>query len=166
MSFELIKRLAVFFILCVVQILFLNHIRLFGFATPMLYILFVIIFHRNTPKWALLLWSFALGLAIDVFSNTPGLAAGSMTLIAIIQPYLLELFIPRDSIEELRVSSTTLGLGKYIFFSTILIVIYCLVFFALETFSFYNWIHWLTCAGSSALLTLILILSIETVRKK
>lgn len=166
MSFELIKRLAVFFILCVVQILFLNHIRLFGVATPMLYILFVIIFHRNTPKWALLLWSFALGLAIDVFSNTPGLAAGSMTLIAIIQPYLLELFIPRDSFEELRVSSTTLGLGKYIFFSTILIVIYCLVFFALETFSFYNWIHWLTCAGSSALLTLILILSIETVRKK
>ena len=166
MSFELIKRLAVFFILCVVQILFLNHIRLFGVATPMLYILFVIIFHRNTPKWALLLWSFALGLAIDVFSNTPGLAAGSMTLIAIIQPYLLELFIPRDSLEELRVSSTTLGLGKYIFFSTILIVIYCLVFFALETFSFYNWIHWLTCAGSSALLTLILILSIETVRKK
>lgn len=166
MSFELIKRLAVFFILCVVQILFLNHIRLFGVATPMLYILFVIIFHRNTPKWALLLWSFALGLAIDVFSNTPGLAAGSMTLIAIIQPYLLELFIPRDSIEELHVSSTTLGLGKYIFFSTILIVIYCLVFFALETFSFYNWIHWLTCAGSSALLTLILILSIETVRKK
>lgn len=166
MSFELIKRLAVFFILCVVQILFLNHIRLFGVATPMLYILFVIIFHRNTPKWALLLWSFALGLAIDVFSNTPGLAAGSMTLIAIIQPYLLELFIPRDSIEELRVSSTTLGLGKYIFFSTILIVIYCLVFFGLETFSIYNWTHWLTCAGSSALLTLILILSIETVRKK
>ncbi len=166
MSFELIKRLAVFFVLCVVQILFLNHIRLFGVATPMLYILFVIIFHRNTPKWALLLWSFALGLAIDVFSNTPGLAAGSMTLIAIIQPYLLELFIPRDSIEELRVSSTTLGLGKYIFFSTTLIVIYCLVFFALETFSFYNWIHWLTCAGSSAFLTLILILSIETVRKK
>jgi len=166
MSFELIKRLAVFFVLCVVQILFLNHIRLFGVATPMLYILFVIIFHRNTPKWSLLLWSFALGLAIDVFSNTPGLAAGSMTLIAIIQPYLLELFIPRDSIEELRVSSTTLGLGKYIFFSTILIVIYCLVFFGLETFSIYNWTHWLTCAGSSALLTLILILSIETVRKK
>ncbi|MBR0181642.1 MAG: rod shape-determining protein MreD [Prevotella sp.] len=166
MPFELIKRLAIFITLCVVQILFLNHIRLFGVATPMIYVLFVIIFHRNTPKWALLLWSFALGLAIDVFSNTPGLAAGSMTLIAIIQPYLLELFIPRDSIEELRVSSTTLGLGKYIFFCTILIAIYCLVFYALEAFSFYNWIHWLTCAGSSALLTLILILSIETVRKK
>ena len=166
MSFDLIKQLAVFFVLCAVQIIFLNHIRLFGVATPMLYVLFVIIFHRNTPKWALLLWSFALGLAIDVFSNTPGLAAGSMTLIAVIQPYLLELFVPRDSIEELRVSTTTLGFGRYLTFSTILTVIYCLVFFALEAFSFYDWIHWLTSAGSSALLTLILIMSIETVRKK
>lgn len=166
MSFDLIKRLTIFIVLCAVQILFLNHIRLFGVATPMLYIFFVIIFHRNTPKWALLLWSFAMGLAIDVFSNTPGLAAGSMTLIAIIQPYLLELFVPRDSIEELRVSTTTLGYGKYYLFCTILTIIYCLVFFALEAFSFYDWIHWLTCAGSSALLTLILLASIETVRKK
>ena len=70
MSFDVIKRIALFFVLCVVQILFLNHIRLFNIATPMLYIFFVITFHRNTPKWALLLWSFALGLAIDVFSNT------------------------------------------------------------------------------------------------
>ncbi len=166
MSFDVIKRIALFFVLCVVQILFLNHIRLFNIATPMLYIFFVITFHRNTPKWALLLWSFALGLAIDVFSNTPGLASGSMTLIGIIQPYLLELFVPRDSIDDLEISTTTLGFGKYLTFSSILTIIYCLVFFALEAFSFYNWMHWLSCAGSSALLTLVLILSIEAVRKK
>ena len=166
MSLDLIKRLALFFVLCVVQILFLNHIRLFGVATPMLYILFVITFHRNTPKWVMLLWSFALGLAIDVFSNTSGLAAGSMTLIAFIQPYLLELFIPRDSIDELQISAATLGTGRYLTFSTILTVIYCLVFFVLEAFSFYDWGHWLTCAGSSALLTMIIIMSIETVRKE
>lgn len=166
MSFDVIKRIALFFVLCVVQILFLNHIRLFNIATPMLYIFFVITFHRNTPKWALLLWSFALGLAIDVFSNTPGLASGSMTLIGIIQPYLLELFVPRDSIDDLEISTTTLGFGKYLTFSSILTIIYCLVFFALEEFSFYNWMHWLSCAGSSALLTLVLILSIEAVRKK
>lgn len=166
MSFDVIKRIALFFVLCVVQILFLNHIRLFNIATPMLYIFFIITFHRNTPKWALLLWSFALGLAIDVFSNTPGLASGSMTLIGIIQPYLLELFVPRDSIDDLEISTTTLGFGKYLTFSSILTIIYCLVFFALEAFSFYNWMHWLSCAGSSALLTLVLILSLEAVRKK
>ena len=105
MSLDLLKRLGLFVALCVVQILILNHIHLFGVAIPLLYIYFAITFHRNTPKWAILLWCFALGLAIDVFSNTPGLAAGSMTLIAAIQPYLHELFIPRDSFEELEISA-------------------------------------------------------------
>lgn len=166
MSLDLLKRLGLFVALCVAQILILNHIHLFGVAIPLLYVYFVITFHRSTPKWAILLWSFALGLAIDVFSNTPGLAAGSLTLIAIIQPYLLELFVPRDSIDELEVSVKVLGWGNFISFSAVLILIFCLAFFAVEAFTFYNWVHWLICAGSSAVLTLILILAIESVRTK
>ena len=155
-----------FLALCAAQILILNHMHLFGVAIPLLYVYFVITFHRNTPKWAILLWSFALGLAIDVFSNTPGLAAGCLTLIAIIQPYLLELFIPRDSIDELNVSVKVLGWGNFTIFSTVLTLVFCLAFFAVEAFTFYNWVHWLICAGSSAVLTLILILAIESVRTK
>ena len=166
MSLDLLKRLGLFVALCVAQILILNHIHLFGVAIPLLYVYFVITFHRSTPKWAILLWSFALGLAIDVFSNTPGLAAGSLTLIAIIQPYLLELFVPRDSIDELEVSVKVLGWGNFISFSAVLILIFCLAFFAVEAFTFYNWGHWLICAASSAVLTLILILAIESVRTK
>ena len=166
MSIDLLKRLGLFVALCVVQILVLNHIHLFGMAIPLLYIYFAITFHRNSPKWVILLWCFAIGLAVDVFSNTPGLAAGSMTLIAVIQPYLLELFVPRDSIEELEVSAKSLGWGSFTTFSAILIFIFCLAFFAVEAFTFYNWVHWLTCAVSSAVLTLILILAIESVRTK
>ena len=103
----------------------LNNIHLFGSATPMLYVWFPLTFHRNTPHWAALLWSFALGLAIDVFSNTPGLAAGSLTLIGMMQPYLLELFVPRDSVEEMEVSASTLGLGKYALLCAILLIVFC-----------------------------------------
>ena len=163
MSIDLLKRLGLFVVLCVVQILVLNHIHLFDVAIPLLYIYFAITFH---PKWAILLWCFALGLAIDVFSNTPGLAAGSMTLIGAIQPYLLEVFVPRDSIEELNVSIKSLGIWKFTIFCAALIVIFCLAFFALEAFTFYNWLNWLICAGSSAVLTLILILAIESVRTR
>ena len=114
----------------------------------------------------ILLWSFALGLAIDVFSNTPGLASGSLTLIAVIQPYLLELFVPRDSAENLEVSISTLGIGKFMIFSAVLLVVYCLAFFALEAFSFFNWQYWLACAGASSLLTFALMMAIESVRAK
>ena len=166
MSVDFLKRLGWFIVLCMAQVLILNHIHLYDIAIPLLYVYFTITFHRGTPKWMILLWSFALGLAIDVFSNTPGLASGSMTLIAIVQPYLLELFVPRDSTENLEVSVSTLGIGKFIIFSLVLVVLYCLVFFALEAFSFYNWQHWLACAGASSLLTFALMMAIESVRKK
>lgn len=166
MSIDLLKRLGFFVVLCVIQILILNHIHLFDVAIPLLYIYFAITFHRNYPKWAILLWCFALGLAIDVFSNTPGLAAGSMTLIGAIQPYLLEVFVPRDSIEGMNVSIRSMGLWKFMIFSAILIVIFCLAFYALEAFTFYNWINWLIFASSSAVLTLILIIAIESVRTR
>jgi len=166
MSIEIFKRLGWFVLLTLAQVLVLNHIHLFGLAIPLLYVYFPITFRRSTPKWALLLWNFALGLAVDVFSNTPGLAAGSLTLIGIIQPYLLELFVPRDSIEDLEVSVSTLGWGRFGLFSAILLILFCLVFFALEAFNFFDWILWLECAGSSALLTLVLVLAIESVRGK
>jgi rod shape-determining protein MreD len=149
-----------------VQVLILNHIHLFDLAIPLLYVYFTITFQRGTPKWMILLWSFALGLAIDVFSNTPGLASGSLTLIAVIQPYLLELFVPRDSAENLEVSISTLGIGKFMIFSAVLLVVYCLAFFALEAFSFFNWQYWLACAGASSLLTFALMMAIESVRAK
>ena len=166
MSVDFFKRLGWFVILCLVQVLILNHIHLFDVAIPLLYVYFTITFQRSTPKWMILLWSFALGLAIDVFSNTPGLASGSMTLIAVIQPYLLEIFVPRDSAENLEVSISTLGFSKFLIFCVILLVVYCLVFFALEAFSFFNWQYWLMCAGASLLLTLALIMAIESVRRK
>ena len=166
MSVEFFKRLGWFVVLCLVQVLILNHIHLFDLAIPLLYVYFTITFQRGTPKWMILLWSFALGLAIDVFSNTPGLASGSLTLIAVIQPYLLELFVTRDSAENLEVSISTLGIGKFMIFSAVLLVVYCLAFFALEAFSFFNWQYWLACAGASSLLTFALMMAIESVRAK
>lgn len=166
MSLDLFKRLGLFIIMCAVQILILNHIHLFDVATPFLFVYFAISFRRGTPKWAILLWCFAMGLAVDVFSNTPGLASGALTFAGLIQPYLLELFVPRDSTDDLECSAATLGTGKYTLLSFILLFVFCLLFFMLEAFTFYNWIYWLICTGSSTVLTLVLILAIESIRKK
>ena len=128
MSIDIVKRWGVFFVLLLVQGLVCNHIHLFHCATPLLYIMFVLHFRRNTPRWQMLLWSFALGLGVDIFANTPGVAAGSMTAIALLQPYLLELFLPRDSSDDLLPGVRTLG-SSYFWYSLIIVVIYCLLFF-------------------------------------
>lgn len=127
MSIDLVKRLATFVVLVLVQGLVFNHIHLFNCATPLLYIIMVLHFRRNHPKWAVLLWCFMMGLCVDVFANTPGVAAASMTAVGLLQPYLFELFVPRDSADDLEPSMRSIGLvhiaGTYS--SSFSFIIYC-----------------------------------------
>lgn len=166
MTIDLIKRITVFVVLCIVQALVLNRIHLFDCATPLLYVYFALKFPRNHPRWAGLLWCFLLGLAVDTFSNTPGVAAASLTFIGLLQPYFFELFVSREAPEDLTPSISAIGLFKFSFYSVTLVLIYCLLFFTLETFSFFNWLQWLECIGGSTVLTVLLILTIENVGRK
>ena len=165
MSLDLLKRLGLFLGLCMAQILILNHIHLFGVAIPLLYVYFVITFHRNTPKWAILLWCFAMGAAVDAFANTPGVGAASLTLIGALQPYFLELFLPRDMDAHAKASAATMGFTNFSRMSFLLVLIFCIVFFLLEQYSLFNVLYWLESVGGSALLTFLLILPIERIRK-
>lgn len=165
MKIDLVKRFAWFLVFVLAQAIVLGRIHLFGVATPLLYVYFVLQFERNYPKWASLLWSFLMGLLIDCLSNTPGLAAASLTLIAAIQPYYFELFVPRDSAEDLRPSLATLGTLRYSYYAVPLVLLYCLVFYALEFFNFYNIGYWALCVVGSAAITLVLIFTFETVKE-
>jgi hypothetical protein len=107
-----------------------------------------------------------LGLLIDCFTNTPGLASSSLTLIAALQPYVLELFAPRDSDENFVPSVKELGPVKYSLYVFILVFLFCLVFYTLEIFSFINWLQWVLCVTGSTLITLLLIAAFEYTRSK
>lgn len=164
MNLELIKGVLLFFILCLAQVLVLNNIHLFDCATPLLCVYMVFMFRRNYPRWGILLWSFAFGLIIDIFSDTPGVATASMTLIGFLQPYIIEPFIPRDSAEDLKPSMKTLGVASYVYYTIIMVLVYCLLFFTLEMFNFFNILLWAKCVGGSAVLTIAMLLAIEKVR--
>ena len=165
MLFDILRRLMVMVVLCLAQALVLNRIQLFHCATPLLYAYFAIIFPRSYPKWAILVWCFSMGVVIDAFSNTPGVASASLTLMGALQPYLLELFLPRDVDDRVKASANTMGMGNFMSLATIMMLIYCMVFFTVNLFSFFNWLYWLECVVGSALLTLALIFTIENIRK-
>lgn len=165
MLIDELRRLLTFIAFIAVQSLLLNRMQLFHCATPLLFVYFAIIIPRGYPKWASLLWCFAMGIFIDMFANTPGVASASMTFAAFIQPYLLELFLPREPEEKIKSSAAALGFSKFATMSTIIVLLFCLVFFSLEAFSFTHWQQWLLAIGGSALLTLILIFTLENLRK-
>ena len=165
MSIDFLKRLSWFGAFLLAQVLVLGQIHLFHYATPLLYVYFVTQFPRNHAKWAILLWSFMMGLLVDTFFNTPGVAAASLTLIGAIQPYYFEHFVPRDSAEDLMPSLRNISPTKYAYYIVPLVSLYCMLFFSLEMFTFFNWLQWLLCVVSSALVTLLLIFTFEGAKK-
>ncbi|SHK53400.1 rod shape-determining protein MreD [Xylanibacter ruminicola] len=152
--------------LLVVQVLILNHVHFLGVGTPLLYVYFAITFRRNFPKWLVLVSCFLLGLMVDIFSNTPGLASSVMTLAGLAQCYLIELIAPRDSSDELEASIKALGFSKFLMLSALIATLYCMLFFALEAFNFFDVLMWLARSLVSSVLTMVLILAIESVRSR
>lgn len=166
MDVNFFKKLGWSIVLILLQVFVLNHVQLFGIATPLLYIYFIVQFRRNYPQWGMMLWAFVMGLFIDMFSNTPGVSSFSLTFLSAIQPFVLSSFTSHESAEELKPCIDSLGFGKYLWFVLILTFIYCVVFFSLDMFSFFNLLEWGACILASTLLTIVLILVIENVRRR
>lgn len=166
MNADLVKGIFYSLILCLAQALVFNRIHLLDVATPLLCVYFVVACPRGIQRWSLIVWAFLMGLFIDVFENTPGVTAASLTLLALLQPMWLEMFTSRDTADNLQASISTLGFAKYCYYLAVLLLIYVVVFFTVEMFTFFNWLYWLECIGSSWLLTFVLIIVIDSLRKR
>lgn len=149
-------------VLVLVQALLLGDIHLLGVATPLLYVYFVVQTPRNTPRWLIMVSSFLMGLIVDIFSSTLGMAAASMTLIAFIQPAILELYLHNADDKNFCPSVHTMGTEIYTAYVLFLTAIYCLAFFTLEAFSVKHWGLWFFSVLGSIFITVfpIVILSL------
>ena len=88
---QFLQRLWMFVLLVLVQVLVLNHMHIMGYATPALYIYYILKLKSETPRKSLLLQAFFIGLCIDIFSNTPGMNAGAATFMAFARRPLLRM---------------------------------------------------------------------------
>lgn len=94
MIINYIHRIGWFVGLILLQVLILNNVHIAGVATPFLYVYFILKFNSGTSRNELMLWGFCIGLAIDIFSNTPGMNAAATVLLAFLRPLFLRLFTP------------------------------------------------------------------------
>lgn len=155
MSTDIIKRFLLMLLLALMQALVLNRVHLFSCATLFVYLLFPMSFSTSMPRWAALVWCFTLGLLVDIFSNTPGLAAASLTLIGAIQPYVLNAFVSREEAEDFKPSLKTMRWVRFSVYTLMLTFVYCLVFFTLEAFSFFDIMMWAESIIGSVLFTFV-----------
>lgn len=151
--------------LLLLQVLVFNHIHLWGYATPMPYVYLLIIMPGTTPRWLYIVTGFAFGLALDIFSSTPGLTASALCLCGLFVPLLLSLFSPAETDGEApEPSASAMKWGPFSRYALFAILLHCTAFFVVEAFTFSLWPDLLLQIASSSALTLVFVLCFERLR--
>lgn len=155
-------------VLVIAQVVVFNHLFLFNVALPLVFIYFIIRLPVTISlNWAMTL-SFLLGLTIDIFSDTQGMNALACTIFATVKKPALRLYFPREEdLSDPKPSIKSLGLGIYMKYLITMSLIYCALYFVIESFSLFNPLRLLLRIICSSALTFILILGIDslTIRK-
>lgn len=138
MNYNYITRLVRMFVVLVLQILLFNHIHLFGYVTPLFMGYMIVPFNKGSERIEMLLWGFFTGLFFDMFCNTAGMGAGSMTLLAMVQPVILSPFTPRDAAADYTPGFKTMGFWNYTMYCFTGMLILHTVFFFLDAFTISN----------------------------
>lgn len=147
--------------LAMLQVLVLNQMHILGYATPFLYIYFILKLNTRIGRNALMLWAFTLGLLIDMFGNTPGMNAASATILAFSRTSILRLVTLRDMDEGFRPGFRSMGVSSFLRYIFLASSLFCFVLFLIDTFSFYDLPVLLLKILSSIISTMLCILCVE-----
>lgn len=155
-----------FIVLVAVQVFVLDNIQFLGYINPSLYILFILSLPVKFPKWIELLLAFLLGFIIDVFSNTLGINTFATVLVAFIRTPLINLFTNFDEGFNPTPSYKTFGVLNYIKYIVFSVLVLETALISLESFSIINVPSILLKIIMSSVVTIILILLLQTFKSK
>ena len=167
MNRSVIGYTLLFIVLVLLQVLAFNRIALFGYATPFLFLYFILKLPTTlSPNWTMTL-SFLIGLIIDIFSNTPGVYALSSVSVAFVRRTFIALVLQRGNEEvSLIPSFRAFGSENFSVYAFCMVFLFCILVFLIETFSFFSPLVLILRILSSTLLTLALILALESLNLK
>ena len=155
----LARNIIRFIVLVLAQVLIINNIQVSGFIVPYLYVLFILLMPFETPKWLLMVSAFALGLSIDLFTQTPGMHAAASVLMAFLRPFVLEMIAPRDAYEAGTFPRVYYyGFQWFLRYTVILVLAHHFILFYIEVFRFSEFFSTFLRVLLSSLLSIILIM--------
>lgn len=141
-----------------------NRICLFNIAVPFVFIYFILRLPLSlSVNWVMTL-SFLIGLVVDIFSNTYGMYAMSSTIIGGLRKPVFTLFYPREDEMSIPIPSiSTLGVSTYLKYMFTLVLIFCVVIYVIQLFTFYNFGLTLMRIIGSSLLTAVILFGFDSI---
>ncbi|MDR2627276.1 MAG: rod shape-determining protein MreD [Dysgonamonadaceae bacterium] len=163
MNVNTIKAFFLFIFLILLQVWVLNHVHVRGLATPLLYVYFILKLSSGNTRSSVLFASFAIGLVMDIFNNTPGMNALASTVAGFLRYYVLNLFSSKE--EKSFIPSTgTMGMGAFSCYAAVVILLHHIALFCVEAFSFFSPLMLMLKIVCSSVLTLVLVFAMDAIR--
>lgn len=162
----LLQNIFRFILLIAIQVFVLNNIHFMGFINPYIYILFILLWPVRLQRWTGLLLAFITGLIIDMFNNTPGIHAASAVAIAFLRNPVIGIFTSIEEGSNPVPSFYTFGVGAFVKYVITLTFIHHFLLFILEVFTWTDFSHTLWRISINTLITVVIILGIQSLNKK
>ncbi|MBN1986491.1 MAG: rod shape-determining protein MreD [Prolixibacteraceae bacterium] len=136
-----INYIIMFVVLVLVQVLVLNQIQVSGYINPYAYILFVMLLPLSSPRYVVLPLAFAIGLTVDVFSNSLGIHAAATTFIAYLRPFVNRSISLHEEDRNDYPGMKYTGFRWFLYYTVIMVFLHHFVLFFLEIFTFDDFVH-------------------------
>lgn len=150
-----------------VQILFFSQVHLFGFITPFVYPMYLLLLPIRINNISLLLISFTQGLLLDLFSSSGGIHTASSVLVAFLRPLVLNAIMPGGKLDDVaKPSKNKLGLVSFLLYLGTLLFAHHLTFNFLDAYTFSDFFYTFSKSLLSALYALLLVLIYMQVLKE
>lgn len=88
-----------FIIVLLLQLMICSNIHLFGFATPAIYLLALLLLPLELPKSVQYIIAFATGFVVDLFAHTLGVNTAACLIMMFLRPYLVKMLNGRNTTE-------------------------------------------------------------------
>ncbi len=151
-----------FAIVLILQVFVCNYIHFFGFITPALYLLALLLLPLELPKAIQYVIGFAAGFFVDLFTHTLGVNTAACVILMFVRPYWVKALNGRKTSEG--VDHPIPGVKDFkwlLFYVLILILLHQTTAVLLEVSSFHNFGHTLLEIIGNTILSTFLILCVE-----
>ncbi|MGB0402541.1 MAG: rod shape-determining protein MreD [Salibacteraceae bacterium] len=162
MGRQIVNIVIRFVFLILLQGLVLNNVDLFGFITPYLYVSLIILLPLEFNPSVVLLFSFVVGLSIDMFTMTWGMHTAASVFVAFCRPLVLRVLAPRDGfVTGITPSMSYMGINWFLLYAFVMILLHHVFLFYTEVFRFSEFFFTLGRALASVFFTYLLVLISE-----
>lgn len=161
---NIITNILRFLVLLTAQIAICQHICLFGYMTPALFLLALFLLPLELPLSVQYLIGFATGFVVDAFAHILGVSSSACTLMMFLRPYIVRFLNGANNVKFENIDRPVPGVKdfRWVFLYTLTLTsIYEVVSVLLETMTFKNFGHTLFVILGNTVFTVFVILCIE-----